>query len=136
VDRTPIAAATAFVRGSTAAARETTRAETAGRFNRLRRDLLDPSEKPNWLGWTEASLALDPDGGSHRHRLAKILSELACDADGAPYVARGLIGRPNFNHPGRLTALGDQLGSVREHLRVGREKPDSCKGVVGFTEED
>ena len=84
-----IAAAKAFVKGPTALLRERAEAATAARFNRLRTDFRDTSEKPNWLGWAEASLTLDPDSSRHRERLATILGDLACDADGAPYAARG-----------------------------------------------
>jgi hypothetical protein len=35
-----------------------------------------------------------------------------------------------------LAFLGDQLEGIRERLKAGRERPDTCKGVVGFTEED
>ena len=41
--------------------------------------------------------------------------------------------RPSF---GRLAALGDQLEGVRKRMKDGRDKPDTCPGVAGFTEED
>ena len=66
----------------------------------------------------------------HRQRLAKLLGDLACKSAGKPYVARGLIDN------GRLEALGDQLEGVRKRMKEGREKPDACKGVTGFTEDD
>ena len=37
---------------------------------------------------------------------------------------------------GRLAALGDQLDGVRKRMKAGREKPEDCQGVAGFTEED
>ena len=78
----------------------------------------------------QLSLALDPDGTRHRQRLAAFLGDLACDADSAPYIARGLVGNL------RLAALGDQLERVRKRMKEGRDKPDACKGVAGFTDED
>ena len=45
-----------------------------------------------WAGMQEAWLALDPDGTQYRGRLANTLNDLACDADGARYVARSLVG--------------------------------------------
>ncbi len=84
----------------------------------------------------EAWLALDPDGTQYRGRLANTLNDLACDPDGAPYVARSLVGHPDQFIPGRLAELGDQLERVRKRMKDGREKPESCPGVAGFTEED
>jgi hypothetical protein len=78
----------------------------------------------------EASRALDPDGVQYRRRLANRLGDLACVVDGAPYVARGLV------RNGGLVGLGDQLDGVRKRMREGRDKPDICPGVAGFTEED
>ena len=76
------------------------------------------------------SAALDPDGAQYRRRLADRLGKLVCDPGGAPYVARGLV------RSGRLAALGDQLEGVRKSIEAARDKPDACKGVVGFTERD
>jgi hypothetical protein len=101
------------------------------RFDRLKRDFqYDPEDEVKWSGMREASLVLDPDAAQHRRRLAKALGDLACEAAGAPYVARGLVTY------GRLAALGNQLEGVRKRLKEGREKPDTCKGVVGFTQDD
>jgi hypothetical protein len=36
----------------------------------------------------------------------------------------------------RLWRLGDQLEGLRERINAGRDKPDACKGVAGFTEDD
>jgi len=63
-------------------------------------------------------------------RLADRLGDLACDPDGAPYVARALI-------QNRLSSLlGDQLERVRARMKSARDKPDSCRGVAGFAEDD
>ena len=32
--------------------------------------------------------------------------------------------------------LGVQLGDMNARMKVAREKPDTCKGLVGFTEDD
>jgi uncharacterized protein YjbI with pentapeptide repeats len=76
----------------------------------------DASNQAKWVDLARQSLALDPDG--------------------APYVGRGLVGRVYPPIPGRLAALGDQLERVRTRVRAGRERPDTCKGVAGFTEGD
>jgi Pentapeptide repeats (8 copies) len=110
--------------------------EIVKRFDRLKPDFHEETDKPKWSGLEEASRSLDPDGVKHRQRLADRLGELACDPDGAPYVARGLVGMPELNRTGRLPALGDQLESVRKRMKDGRKKPDTCKGVAGFTEDD
>jgi hypothetical protein len=81
----------------------------------------------------EASLALDPDGAHHRRRLAVFLSDLACDAFGAPDVARGLIRQSSGQ---RLARLGDQFAVVRDRIGEGRKNSEKCPGVVGLREED
>jgi uncharacterized protein YjbI with pentapeptide repeats len=123
-----IAAATAF-------AHERDKAKIA-RFARLKPPQTteqDASDQATWNGLAKQSAALDPDGTQSRHRLADRLGDLACGPDDAPYVARGLVGIGAFS---RLPSLGDQLDAVRKRMKDGREKPDACKGVAGFTEED
>ena len=96
----------------------------------------DAADVARWAELTKQSLASDPDGARHRQRLAELLGNLACGSDGAPYVARALMGWPNDGYPARLAALRDQLGPVRERMEAGRNEPDKCPGVVGFTEDD
>ena len=80
---------------------------------------------------------LDPVGANHRQRLAGLLGPLACAPEGAPYVARNLVGNPAvYDLSGRLASLGDQLDGVRARMKEGREKPEKCPGVAGFTEDD
>jgi hypothetical protein len=79
------------------------------------------------------SAALDPD---YRRRLAQRLGGLACDPADAPYIARRLVGSLVDIYPSRLAALGDQLELVRNRMKAGLERPDECKGVAGFTEND
>jgi uncharacterized protein YjbI with pentapeptide repeats len=118
-------------------AREKDKAEITQRFARLKPVQVtgqDASDQAKWSELGKQSAALDPDGGQYRRWLADRLGHLACDPDGAPYVARGLVGQPPFYS--RLASLGDQLERVRERMKAGREKPDACKGVAGFTEAD
>jgi uncharacterized protein YjbI with pentapeptide repeats len=126
-----------WLEAATEFAREVDKADIAKRFDRLKPDFQqDEQDKSHQAKWTELenqSLTRDPGGVIYRRRLADRLGELACDPDGAPYVARGLVGDILF---GRLAALGDQLEGVRERLKTGREKPDTCKGVAGFTDKD
>jgi uncharacterized protein YjbI with pentapeptide repeats len=107
--------------------------EIRKRFDRLDADFQDNEQVPTWVGMEEASLALDSDGAHYRQRLAAVLSDLACSAPGAPYVAVRLIGRANLGW-GLLAALGDQLEGVRARLKAGRGMHDTCKGVIGFTD--
>ena len=105
------------------------------RFGRLNLDpplatAQDAADMAKWSKLTEQSLTSDPDGARHRGWLAAFLGNLACEEDDAPYVAYGLVKN------GRLAALGDQKEGVRTRLKAGREKPNACKGVAGFTEED
>jgi uncharacterized protein YjbI with pentapeptide repeats len=119
-----IAAATEF-------AREGDKAEIIQRFARLKELLAteqDASDQAAWIELTKQSSALDDT--RRRLGLADRLGKLACDPDGAPYVARGLISWS------RLAALGDQLDGVRNQMKAGRDKPGACKGVVGFTDDD
>jgi uncharacterized protein YjbI with pentapeptide repeats len=95
----------------------------------------DAADQAEWAELTKQSLARDPDGRHYRERLATRLGDLACDPGGAPEVARALIGT-DMSLGGRLAALGDQLETVRKRMKDGREKPESCPGVAGFTEED
>jgi uncharacterized protein YjbI with pentapeptide repeats len=110
------------------------------RFDRLRQDFREYEGVPTWSGMQEAVLALDPDGSKHRERLAAILGDLACGADDAPDVARALINATTTvvdeAARSRLSALGDQFEGVRTRMKTGREKPDVCRGVAGFTEKD
>ena len=108
------------------------------RFARLKLDFQtadqDARDDKGWKGLADSDKARDPTGVEYRRRLATILGDLACGSQGAPYVARGLVGQPPFY--GRLVSLGDQLEAVRNRMKAGREKPDACKGVAGFTEDD
>jgi uncharacterized protein YjbI with pentapeptide repeats len=104
---------------------------------------LAPPTKPDATEeakWDSLSGKIDPRGAEYRQQLAKRLSELACDRDGAPYVARGLINVPEAAQgvlSPHLAALGEeQLPVVRKHIEEGRENPEKCLGVVGFTEDD
>jgi hypothetical protein len=84
-----IAAATLFMP-------EGDKAGIAERFARLKPNFQtldeDAGDRKQWESQAESDRARDPDGAQHRHRLSTILSKLACDPNGAPYVARGLIG--------------------------------------------
>jgi uncharacterized protein YjbI with pentapeptide repeats len=85
-------------------------------------------------------LKLDPNGAQYHRRLADRLGHLACDPEGAPSVARALV-TPTYVRIGepprsRLSALGDQLESVRKRMKEGRKTPENCPGVAGFTESD
>jgi hypothetical protein len=95
----------------------------------------EPSEQDKaniatWKSLEDSYHLRDPNVAQHRQRLAKLLGDLACKSAGKPYVARGLIDN------GRLEALGDQLEGVRERLQGAPEKPNTCQGVAGFTEDD
>ena len=143
-----IAAATSNVKGE-----PSRKKAIIERFLRLRPDAPTAGAKApalgEWTAWQEISLLLDPRGEIYRRALATILGNVACEADGAPYVARRLaMSDPNgvpyivrraavsdSNFP-RLAAVGDQLDSVRNRMKAGRKDPANCPGVVGFTEAD
>jgi hypothetical protein len=113
-----------------------------GRFARLKQDFQtrekDAQDQADWQELQKQALALDPD--QHRRRLATILVNLACQPDGAPYVARALIGSSvslaPFGHLPRFASLGDQLAGVLKRMMAARDRSDSCQGVAGFTDRD
>jgi hypothetical protein len=119
-----IAAATKFAQS------EDEKAGIIAQFSRIKPDFYEDAQEPMWSGMQEASLALDPSGEGHRQRLAAFLSNLACDSNGAPYVAHGLVGST------RLWALGDPFAAFRARLEEGRKTQEKCPGVAGFTEGD
>ena len=106
---------------------------TAG-FNRLKiqfqTDGQDRMDDAKWKKQQTLSDRTDPKGAHHRQLLEKLLAKLACDATGAPYIARGLISNL------RLDALGDRLASVRILMEEGRKASEKCPGVAGFTDDD
>jgi uncharacterized protein YjbI with pentapeptide repeats len=82
---------------------------------------------PNF--WEKARSS-QPQGGERKRRLAAFLTDLACSADSAPYVARGLLRNQQVN------ATGAQFASVVDRLRKGKSDLTACPGVNGFTDED
>jgi uncharacterized protein YjbI with pentapeptide repeats len=128
-----------WMASTTGFAPEKDKAQIIWRFRRLKPDFReeDPNET-KWVGMEEVSLALDPDGSHFRHRLAMILEDLACSAQGAPYVARSLIWQTiaGRTYRRRLALLGDQLDVFRTRLEEGRKDLEDCPGVVGLTEKN
>jgi hypothetical protein len=131
------------VDAATQFAAETEKEKIEGRFARLKVDpgfqtpTQDASDVAKWVELTKQSLAAEPDGGArHRQRLAALLADVACGAEGAPYVARAFIKPDFFEGKPRLPALGDQFASVRARMEEGRKTSEKCPGVVGFTEYD
>jgi uncharacterized protein YjbI with pentapeptide repeats len=102
-------------------------------FNTTQQDGIDQTA---WVILEDSDRNRDPIGVQRRRRLAELLGSLACAAETAPYVARTLVGQPDYREPGRLAALGDELGAVRERLRAGRKEANKCPGVVGFNDND
>jgi uncharacterized protein YjbI with pentapeptide repeats len=113
-------------------ASEDNRASISERFTRVKLGFQtaqqDAADESDWSVYGEDLPTLDPEGAKHRNRLATMLGDLACEADGRPYVARGLLQR--------IPALGDQLDAVRNRMNEGRQNPERCPGVAGFTEKD
>lgn len=119
---------------------EKSAASIAKRFDRLKPNFQtteqDARDDQVWKSLEVSSSVRDPAGTQHRQRLASFLGDLACDLDGAPHVARGLVTGGRSYTGSRLSELGDQLDTVRNRMKAGREQPDACKGVAGFTEND
>jgi len=63
-------------------------------------------------------------------RRAHIVADLACGADGAPHVARGLLGN------GRLRDTGHHLHDIAAKMRGGKTDASKCAGVRGFLDAD
>ena len=127
---------------------EIERAMRTDQFARLKSNFqtpeVDAADSSKWRELEQKSQADDPTGVYHRSRMATILGDLACGADGGPYVARNLVSlpvngwlaRPFSKSDSRLATLGDQLDGVRERMNAARKNPESCPGVVGFTKDD
>jgi uncharacterized protein YjbI with pentapeptide repeats len=100
----------------------------------LLRLLRDPSSANEadafWADVQSRSEASDPDGSRHREAQAKALGDLACQPDGAPYVARGLIAW-------RLPEL-DQRGRdlVKAQLKAGGQAAPACPAAAKLTPSD
>lgn len=60
----------------------------------------------------------------------KVVSDCACSAIGAPFVARALMGN------GMLVSAGDQLPTIAANMRAARLHLDTCPGVRHFTDAD
>jgi hypothetical protein len=73
-------------------------------------------------------------------RLALTRGDLACNPNGAPYVARALINNSsstfNIDVGYRLAIDKEQLGTVRRRLKDGEKRSDLCPGVVGLSDAD
>ena len=88
--------------------------------------------------WNEAAKNSLNNEKEFPKRLAQQLGDLACSADGAPYVARGLL------RNGRLRATGQHLLAIVDRMKKARSDPakpeaidlSACPGVEGFTEQD
>jgi uncharacterized protein YjbI with pentapeptide repeats len=121
---------------------ETQRTSIVARFARLQPSFQTPEQDAadhSWYYLEQQSLELDPNAAQHRRRLATILGDLACKPEGAPYVARLLIGDHTTMagySVARLAGLGDQLVTVRTRMEEGRKSPEKCPGVVGLTESE
>jgi uncharacterized protein YjbI with pentapeptide repeats len=59
-----------------------------------------------------------------------VVSECACSATGAPFVARALINN------GALASVGDQLPAIAAKMRAARLQIETCPGIRHFTEAD
>jgi uncharacterized protein YjbI with pentapeptide repeats len=70
------------------------------------------------------------EGAADAKQLAEYLVTLACSADAAPHVARGLM------QNGRIAATGVEAATVVDRLRRGKADVQTCPGVKGFTDED
>jgi uncharacterized protein YjbI with pentapeptide repeats len=131
-----IAAATEFVG-------DREKVSIAERFARLKPAFQtseqDAADHAKWVELARQSSALDPTRAQHRRRLAAILGDLACEVEGAPYVARVLIGEPSAISRGQGSiseVFGERRDGVLERLRSARDRPQTCPGIVGFTEAD
>ena len=104
--------------------------EITNRFNRLMQLPPDAEAKSAQNTWRDRQTN-EAEGCS----LSRV-SDFVCDRDGAPYIARALI-RVTFTFDtARLAALGEQLPIVRARMEEGRNDPQKCPGVIGFTQAD
>lgn len=109
------------------------------RFDKLKSPI-DENDKVEARFWAEisAQAALsDPNEQKRRIDLAKIYGDLVrAEGDGAPHIARALLGDLLFVGFEPLARLGDQLGAVKDQLKSGRGAQARCPGIEGFSEAD
>jgi hypothetical protein len=98
-----------------------------------RTKLEDDAEKAFWTDWARKSV---PEEG-HEKALAARLESIACVAEGAPYVARGLLGARRFYHPYASKEANEQQSRSFDRLKNARGGGDpACLGAVGLVEGD
>jgi uncharacterized protein YjbI with pentapeptide repeats len=99
----------------------------------------DAVDQAKWGEFARQSATLDPTGAQHLHRLVTILGDLACNANGAPNVARALAGNPSAIARGQgilMEKFGQRQDGVLERVRSARNNPQTCPGIAGFTDDD
>ncbi len=94
----------------------------------------DEAEKSYWATWAKRSALPE----SHDEALAARLESIACVAEGAPYVARGLLRAGRF---GQLAGMDEKSKVHRQrivaHLKAASDgSDDKCLGAKGLREED
>jgi hypothetical protein len=94
----------------------------------------DESEKTFWSDWAKKSAPQ----GSHNKALAARLEAIACVAEGAPYVARGLLRAGRFDrlYENKETSRSENF-RILERLRKASGGGDpSCLGAKGLVITD
>jgi hypothetical protein len=104
----------------------------------LRLAVLDPTgkkEPENVLDQRYWDSFSQPEGEEVRRERVMFLADLACLADSAPYVARGLL--RNLQRKGDSEFLdAGGLKLFTDRLLKGKSNPTACPGVRSFTDAD
>ena len=111
--------------------KETAAKQAHDQFDRLRPNSEaarhDEIDSAFWAAAVKQSVGQAADAAA----LANRLEYIACAAEGAPYVARGLFAAKRFE------ALGDEGQAVAERLAAASQTKDAnCPGASGLTSDD
>lgn len=129
------------------------KARVARAFERLKPDPKkkadDDAEKARWADWANKSPAEQSAlQENHAKALAARLEHIACVAEGAPYVARGLLraGRfallavdekANEEKKARIKRINERNLGILDRLRKASGVADrTCPGAIGLVEAD
>ena len=107
----------------------------------------DDAEKVFWKNWAEQS-AEEKAQESHSKAFSERLEHIACVAEGAPHVARGLLRAGRFQQfrseaetdnakKARLERVNERNRAIVKRLeKASKAYDDGCRGAIGLVEAD
>jgi hypothetical protein len=104
------------------------------RLEQLRPKAISATKDQPILTYWASVKSLSAD--AYQKVLGDILIGLACKADAAPFVAKGLLKGAFLETSARVAAAGPHLHNFARMLQAERTDPDACLGGKGFVELD